>query len=86
MGIAALILGVLSVLFSFFSAFGLTWCAIVTGAVGTVMGVLARKTGPDAMGTAGLVLSVVGASLGVVFLVAFVAVVAWLGSIFGSIV
>lgn len=81
MGIASLVLGILSVLCSLF---GFTWIAMVLGAVGIVLGALSKRNYGGGMATAGLVLSIIGASLGLVSLVACLAIASWAGKVIGQ--
>lgn len=74
MGIASLVLGILSVLCSLF---GFCWLAIVLGAVGIVLGALSRKNNGGGMATAGLVLSIIGVSFALISLVACLALASW---------
>ena len=80
MGIASLVLGITSILCG---VFGFAWGGIVLGAVGIALGALARRNFGNGIATAGFVLSIVGASVSVLFLIGFVIIVAWLGSWFG---
>lgn len=82
MGIASLVLGISSILCAVCS---FVWPALVLGAVGIVLGVLARKNQEGGMATAGFVLSIIGASLAVLTLVTYLALVAWLDRLFGMI-
>ena len=73
MGIASLVLGIISILFALFG-FGVNWLGLIVGVVGIVLAVLARKQ-PEAATqkgviVAGLVCSIVGASLALVFYIA----------------
>ena len=80
MSIAALVLGILSVLCSLF---GVHWPAIILGTVGIVLAALAKKKGSGGMATAGLVLSIVGTSFAVVSLLAVVVLLSWAGKTIG---
>lgn len=55
--IAALVLGIVSIVFSFI---GLSWLGLIIGIVGIVLAVVAKKKNPTGMATAGLVLSIIG--------------------------
>ena len=62
--IAALVLGILSILSSFTIMWvGLGWIGLIIGIVGIVLGVMAKKKNPTGMATAGLVLSIIGTVL-----------------------
>lgn len=79
MGIASLILGLFSLIIAvFFSAWG--WLAIILGVVGIILAALAKKKGQGGIATAGLVLSIIGAALGLIFYLACVACIAAAGS------
>ena len=61
MGIASLVLGIVSIAFIF-----MPWSAglgVLIGAAGIVLAVLARKNGEKGIATAGLVCSIVGAAI-----------------------
>ncbi len=60
MAVAALVLGIVSIVFSFI---GLFWLGLILGIVGIVLGILAKKQNPTGMATAGLVLSIIGVVL-----------------------
>ena len=69
--IAALVLGILSILSSFTIMWvGLGWIGLILGIVGIVMGVMAKKKNPTGMATAGLVLSIIGTVLCALILIA----------------
>ena len=80
MGVASLILGIVSVVIgAFFSAFG--WVAAITGIVGIILGALARKNGQGGVATAGLVLSIIGLCLGMILYIACVACIGGIASL-----
>lgn len=84
MGIASLILGIVSVIIAvFFSTWG--WVAIIAGIVGIILAALAKKKGEGGMATAGLVLSIIGAALGLIFYLACVACIAAAGTIIDNV-
>lgn len=85
MGIAALVLGIASVLCGLLGA-ALAWAGIVLGVAGIVLGALARREYSNGMATAGFVLSIIGTSLSVLYLIAVAAIVALIGKLFGMIV
>ena len=59
MGVASLVLGIISVVLAvLFSGFG--WLAAILGLIGIVLGTSARKKGQGGVATAGLVLSIIG--------------------------
>ena len=86
MGIASFVLGIISVFCCLLSLFGFSWAAVITGTVGIVFGVIARKNGEGKLATAGFVLSIVGTSIGLLVLLLVVAAVMWAGSVFGAVV
>ncbi len=80
MAIAALVLGIVSLVFSFVPGFW--WLSMVIGIVGIILGALAKKN-PSAnqgMATAGLVMSIIGVALGLIFWIACYACIACSGA------
>lgn len=77
MGIASLVLGIISTVWS---CFGGTWISSVVGIVGIILGALGKKSGAKCS-VAGLILSIIGACLG---LLLFIACVACAGAIAGA--
>ena len=72
MGVASLVLGIISLLIALFgSAIG--WLGGILGIIGISLGALARKNGQGGIATAGLVLSIIGTVLGLLFYLACVA-------------
>jgi heme/copper-type cytochrome/quinol oxidase subunit 1 len=76
MGIAALVLGIVSIVFCFTG--GLAFIAPILGVVGIVLGVIARKNAkttkePTGAATAGLVMSIIGVVLGAIIWIACIA-------------
>ena len=69
LGGASLVLGIVSIVFSVFSAGTLS---AVLGIVGIVLGALARKNHPDGIATAGLVCSIIGTILSLLIVIACV--------------
>jgi ABC-type antimicrobial peptide transport system permease subunit len=67
MGIAALVLGICSIVFSWVFYLGLP-----CGIVGLVLGLKQKKTNPNKIATAGLILSIIGTVLTVLWIVLFV--------------
>lgn len=77
MGVAALVLGLVSIVISlFFSYVG--WVGIILGIIGIVLAAVARKNGKGGIATAGLVLSIIGTVLSAILYLACVACVAGL--------
>ena len=60
LGIASLVLGIVSIVFSFI---GLSTIGLIIGIVGIVLGVMARKKNPTGMAKAGLICSIIGTVL-----------------------
>ncbi len=82
MGVASLILGIISVVIALFiSGFG--WIAALLGIVGIILGAMARKNGKDGVATAGLVLSIIGVVLGLLLYIACVACIGGLAAAAG---
>ena len=77
MGIASLVLGIISVVWS---CFGGTWLSALLGLVGIILGAVGKKNNASCA-TAGLVLSIIGTVLGLLFYIACVACVASLASV-----
>lgn len=73
MGIASLILGILSLLFALIFT-GFQWIGAIVGLIGIILGALGRKN-PEKKGiaTAGLVCSIIGFILSILLFVACVA-------------
>ena len=84
MAVASLVLGIVSIVFSFIPAVDLF--GGILGIVGIVLGALGRKS-PDkkGMATAGLVCSIIGTVLCLIFYIACVGCAAGTASMFGSI-
>lgn len=75
MGVAALVLGIISVVIAAIFPY-VGWIGIILGVIGIVLGALAKKQGQKGVATAGLVLAIIGTSLAVVLYLACVACVA----------
>ena len=76
MGIAALVLGIVSLVFVFTGP--ISFVAVITGIVGIVLGALARKKLaaeklPTGAATAGLVMSIIGVVIGAIVWISCVA-------------
>ena len=74
MGVASLVLGIVSILCGVFSAGVFGWVGAIIGAIVTILGALGRKN-PEtkSIGTAGLVCSIIGLVLGIILYAACVA-------------
>ena len=79
MGIAALVLGILSIVVSIFAGV-YSWVAIIIGIVGIVLGALARKQGQGGIATAGLVCAIIGTAISVAVWIACLACAASVSS------
>ena len=80
MGVASLVLGIISVVLAvLFSGFG--WLAALLGLVGIILGSVARKQGQGGVATAGFVLSIIGLILGLLMYEACAAMVGGLASL-----
>lgn len=78
MGIFSLILGIVSIVLIFVN--GITiWASIGAGAVGIVLAALAKKNGEGGIAIAGLVVSIIGAALALIWWVACASTEAALG-------
>jgi len=67
MAVAALVLGIVSIVFS---VIGLGIFGLIPGIVGIILGIMAKKKAPSGMATAGLVLSIIGVALTLLILIA----------------
>lgn len=73
MGIASLVLGIVSLVFGCFIT-GMQLIGVITGVVGIILGALARKREERrGIATAGLVCSIIGLVLSAIFYIACVA-------------
>lgn len=78
MGVAALVLGIIAIVIGVFSAGALGWVGAIMGIIGIVLGAIGRKKAPDekkGMATAGMVCSIVGTVLCLIFYIACAACV-----------
>lgn len=82
--IAALVLGIVSVVFCFFGVGAIV--SVATGIVGLILAIQARKegTGSNGMAVAGLVLSIIGLIGGAIIFISCVACVGCAASSIGS--
>lgn len=77
MAIAALVLGICSIVFDFI----IQWVGVILGIVAIILGIMARKANPtDGKATAGLVCGIIGTILGLITFIACVACVSALGA------
>lgn len=82
MGVASLVLGICSIVFTVISFGCAAWVSIVLGIVGAVLGAVDLKkkknTGlPNGMSKAGLICSIIGLAIGLLVLVVFSTVSYW---------
>ena len=77
MGVASLVLGIVSVVLGFFGG----WLSIVCGVIGIVLGALGKKKAAKCA-VGGLVLSIIGTVLGTITFLACVACAAAANSLF----
>ena len=68
MAVASMVLGIVSIVFSFIG--GLNFVGLVVGIVGLVLVILDKKKAPSGMATAGIVCSIIGIVLTALVLVA----------------
>ena len=74
MGIASLILGIVSILIGCFSGGLLGWVGTIAGIVGIILGALGRRNEANkGLATGGLVCSIIGTILGLILYIACVA-------------
>ena len=74
MGVASLILGIVSILIGCFSGGLLGWVGTIAGIVGIILGALGRKNeASKGLATGGLVCSIIGTFLGLILYIACVA-------------
>ena len=69
MGVAGLVLGIVSVVIGLFIP-GIGWLGLVTGIVGIILSALAIKAQKASINTAGLVLSIIGTAMSLIFWIA----------------
>ncbi len=72
MGVAALVLGIISVVFSLILG-GAGWVGPIIGIIGIVLGAVAKKKGQGGIATAGLVLSIIGTAISLIITIACMA-------------
>lgn len=73
MGVASLVLGIISILIGVFSAGALGWLGAIIGVIGIVLGSLGRKSAPadkQGVATGGMVCSIIGTVLSLLFYIA----------------
>mgnify|MGYP004510625471 CR=1 FL=1 len=79
MAVAALVLGIVSVVFAFIPGF--YWIGLITGVIGIILGALAKKQASNGMATAGLVCSIIGVVFCAITFIACAACVGAIGSL-----
>lgn len=84
MGVASLVLGIIAIIIGVFSAGALGWAGAIMGIIGIVLGALGKKNAPDekkGIATAGLVCSIIGTILCLIFYIACVACIGGIASL-----
>ncbi len=79
MGIAALVLGIISVVIAAFFAWA-GWLGVILGVIGIILGALGKKKGAKCA-TAGLVLSIIGTGIAVLLWLACAACIGGIASL-----
>lgn len=80
MGVASLVLGIISIVLAIFTGIFGGWIACILGIIGIILGAVARKNNiEDKMAKAGFVCSIVGTILSILFYVACIACVSTAG-------
>jgi len=74
MGVASLVLGIMSLVFILVPYAG--WLGAVLGIVGIILGAQARKVNRDGVATAGMVCSIIGTVINLLFFLACVMCIA----------
>lgn len=80
MGAASLVLGIVTLVCPLLSAFGFSWIGCITGIIGIILGVMARKKAPSGVATGGLVCSIIGLVLCAIISISIIACVACVGA------
>lgn len=83
MGVAALVLGIISVVIAVFFS-GIGWIGVIIGILGIILGAVAKKNGQGGVATAGLTLSIIGTALALIMYLACVACVSGVAGALGS--
>lgn len=82
MGVASLVLGIIAILIGAFSAGLLGWLGAIVGILGIILGALGRKSAEaKGLATAGLVCSIIGTILSLLFYIACAACVGGLATL-----
>lgn len=79
MGVASLILGIVSLVCSLFGAF--SWIGCIAGIIGIILGAMARKQAASGVATGGLVCSIIGLVLCAIVFIACAACVGAFGTL-----
>ena len=84
MGVASLVLGIIAILIGLVSAGVFGWLGAILGIIGIILGALGRKSDPEKAGlaTAGMVCSIIGTILSLLFYIACVACIGGISSVF----
>lgn len=81
MGAASLVLGIIAIVIGVFSAGALGWVGAICGIIGIILGAAAKKQAPSGVATAGLVCSIIGTALSLLFYIACAACIGGAASI-----
>lgn len=82
MGVASLVLGIISIIIGLFSGGGLGWLGAVAGIIGIILGVQGKKKAEyQGVSSAGLICSIIGTALCMLMYVACIACVGGLASL-----
>lgn len=82
MGVASLVLGIISIIIGLFSGGGLGWLGAIAGIIGIILGVQGKKVPEQrGMASAGFVCSIIGTILCLLMYVACVACVGGLAAL-----
>ena len=80
MGVASLVLGIISIVISVFGTGSFGWLGLILGIVGIVLGVEGKKVPEQAgMAKAGFICSIIGVVLSLLFYIACIGCVGCLG-------
>lgn len=85
MGVASMVLGIVALAFAVFGG-AASWLGVIIGIVGIILAAIAKKNAPSGVATAGLVMSIIAAALGLVFWLACAACVAGTGAAIESLI
>ncbi|SDZ95339.1 hypothetical protein SAMN05216349_10311 [Oribacterium sp. KHPX15] len=76
MGVASLVLGIIAIIFNFIPIPGMGWLSTILAIIGIILGALGRKDPAKAgISTAGMVCSIIGLVISLIFYIACAACV-----------